>query len=278
MPGSPAAWLPGIFYWVWHSYALPGIFFRVGGSGLRPTLAAGFCCRQFSGYNLGMTKYLQFFLALGWSVAGVAAVQDLRQLEQQAKLFIAAEDGNSSFQYLPGRADPRLRLPACVQLPTAGWPAGQRAPFGAVELACANQGWRVLIPVTASEVSMGYATTRPLRAGDVLQLSDVKLVRITNRALLAQSVRDPAFVVGKAVRSAVPADSLLRENQLRLPIVVKMNQPVRVVVLGNGFSLGSDAIALGNAAVGERLNVRVSSGKVISGVVAEDLTIQISAP
>ena len=75
-----------------------------------------------------------------------------------------------------------------------------------------------------------------LRAGEVLQTGDIKLMPVSNRALALQAVRDPALIVGKALRSTLPAGSLLRESQLRLPLVIKTNQPVRVLVQGSGFN------------------------------------------
>lgn len=225
-----------------------------------------------------MRNPLLYGLLLLSLFASAAGMQDLRQLEQVATAFAEAEAGSDGFRYQVGKADPRLRLPACVQPPTVAWPGGQKPPFTALELACAAQGWRILLPVTASQLSVGYVTTRQLRAGEVLQEGDIKLMPVSNRALALQAVRDPALIVGKALRSTLPAGSLLRESQLRLPLVIKTNQPVRVLVQGSGFAIGSDAVALGNAAVGERLNVRVPSGKVISGVVQEDLSVLIAAP
>lgn len=225
-----------------------------------------------------MNRFLLFSLLCLYSVAGSAAgVQDMRALERIAKTFAAGDDGSSGFQYQAGNADLRLRLPACTQTPEAAWPAA-KPPYQAVALSCGEQGWRVLIPVTATANSTGYAATRQLRAGTVVQAGDIKLIHINNRSLALQAVRDPSLIVGKAVRSTVAADSLLRENQLQAPIVVKMNQPLRAVVEGDGFSIAGDAIALGNAAVGERVNVRVSSGKVVSGIVREDLTVLLNAP
>lgn len=258
-----------------------GLFLVRCASPLFAALAAGnrFCMLGWRGYNGRMMRNpLLYGLLLLSLFASAAGMQDLRQLEQVATAFAEAEAGSDGFRYQVGKADPRLRLPACAQPPTAGWPGGQKPPFTALELACAAQGWRILLPVTASQLSVGYVTTRQLRAGEVLQAGDIKLMPVSNRALALQAVRDPALIVGKALRSTLPAGSLLRESQLRLPLVIKTNQPVRVLVQGSGFVIGSDAVALGNAAVGERLNVRVPSGKVISGVVQEDLSVLIAAP
>ncbi|MBP7582370.1 MAG: flagellar basal body P-ring formation protein FlgA, partial [Vogesella sp.] len=65
---------------------------------------------------------------------------------------------------------------------------------------------------------------------------------------------------------------------LRLPYVVKMNQPVRLQAKGDGFVIGSDATALGNAGVGERVNVRAGNGKVVSGIVEPDGSVSVFVP
>lgn len=206
-----------------------------------------------------------------------AGMQDLRQLEQLAAGFIATASDGGAFRYQPGRIDPRLSLPACPVSVKAGWPAGQ-PPFRALALECPALGWRVMLPLTATELSMAYVSTRQLKSGDVVQLNDIKLAPVTNRALLLQAIKDPLLIVGKAVRSTLPEGSLLRESQLQAPIVVKMNQPVRVLVVGGGFNVGSDAMSLSNGAIGDRVNVRVPSGKVISGVVQPDLSIYVQMP
>jgi len=91
-------------------------------------------------------------------------------------------------------------------------------------------------------------------------------------------LRDLQQVLGKMIDATVPAGALLQGAQLRVPYVVKMNQPVRLLARGEGFAVGSDAIALGNAGVGERVNVRVGSGKVVSAVVEDDGTVSVNVP
>ena len=93
-----------------------------------------------------------------------------------------------------------------------------------------------------------------------------------------QGLRDLQQVLGKMIDATVPAGALLQGAQLRVPYVVKMNQPVRLLARGEGFAVGSDAIALGNAGVGERVDVRVGSGKVVSAVVEDDGTVSVNVP
>ena len=221
-------------------------------------------------YGLGLC-----LLSFGLQAAGV---QDLRQLELKATTFLRETQEGGAYRYEAGKADSRVRLPACSTPLNAAWPPGQVAPFRALLLECPALGWRVMLPLTATELSMAYVSARQLKSGDVVQLNDIRLAPVTNRALLLQAIKDPLLIVGKAVRSTLPEGSLLRESQLQAPIVVKMNQPVRVLVVGGGFNVGSDAMSLSNGAIGDRVNVRVPSGKVISGVVQPDLSIYVQMP
>jgi len=120
-------------------------------------------------------------------------------------------------------------------------------------------------------------TTRLVRSGEVLQAADIRLAAI-NRNQTSQGLRDVQLVIGRMVTATLPAGTVLQGGQLRLPYVVKMNQPVRLQAKGDGFVIGSDATALGNAGVGERVNVRAGNGKVVSGIVEPDGSVSVFVP
>ena len=44
---------------------------------------------------------------------------------------------------------------------------------------------------------------------------------------------------------------------------------------GDGFAVSSDGVALGNAGAGERVNIRVANGKVVSALVEPDGAVSI---
>lgn len=51
---------------------------------------------------------------------------------------------------------------------------------------------------------------------------------------------------------------------------------VQVQVQGLGFSINSEGKAMGNAAVGQSVRVRMASGQIVSGVAGEDGVIYIA--
>lgn len=222
-----------------------------------------------------MNRYVFVFL-MGLGLP-VLAAEPLRVPERAAQMFLQAERGADGYDYrlLPARQ--KTQMPACPQALVAAWPTGSSAPRNAVEVSCQDLGWSLRLPVQASELPVAVVATRLLRRGEVLTAADVRLAPIA-RNQQAQGLRDLQQVLGKMIDATVPAGALLQGAQLRAPYVVKMNQPVRLLARGEGFAVGSDAIALGNAGVGERVNVRVGSGKVVSAVVEDDGTVSVNVP
>lgn len=222
-----------------------------------------------------MKQFFLFLLCCCLLPSALAAVQDTRQLEQAADRFLQAQQGKDGFAYqlrLPARMP---QMPRCEQPLQAAWPAGDARPQRNVLLSCPTLGWSLSLPLDATELQQVLVTTRLIRAGEVLQAGDIRFAGISNRAQLRQGLTDERLVIGQMVRSTMPAGVMLTSNQLRSPYLVRMNQPVRVLVRGDGFTVSSDGVALGNAGAGERVNIRVANGKVVSALVEADGAVSI---
>jgi len=82
-------------------------------------------------------------------------------------------------------------------------------------------------------------------------------------------------VIGKVTKTAVSGGTPLRSDQLRAAAVVVQGQQVRVVFSGAGFNVSSEGRALGNAGVGEPVQVRSASGKLLKGIVTGPGVVQV---
>jgi flagella basal body P-ring formation protein FlgA len=58
--------------------------------------------------------------------------------------------------------------------------------------------------------------------------------------------------------------------------VVQQGQSVRLVSNGNGFSVSSEARAIGNAAEGQVVQVRTPAGAVVSGTARAGGLVEVS--
>lgn len=206
----------------------------------------------------------------------MAATQNLAVLEQAARRFVEQELRYRPATFTLGRLDARLALPACEQ-PLVGWSPGT-SPSGnaSLDLSCPGAGWSLRLPVVIAEKRVGVVATRPLKAGEVLTPADVRLAEM-NSPVLGQNVLNRLDqAIGQGMKSSVPAGAWLRSFMLQQPDVVRTNQRVRVVAQGDGFAVNAEGTARGNAAAGEPVRVRMSSGRVVSGVAQDDGSVRVS--
>ncbi len=224
-----------------------------------------------------MNRHILLLLPAWLLLAASVLAAEVRLPEKAAATFLQAQKGDDGYAYRLAVQRQKAPMPNCPQDLQAGWPAGSTGPRSYVEVSCATSGWTLRLPVLASELPLALVTTRLVRSGEILQSGDIRLAAI-NRNQVSQGLRDPQQVLGRMLTATVPVGTVLQGGQLRVPYVVKMNQPVRLQAKGDGFVIGSDGTALGNAGVGERVNVRVGNGKVVAGVVEQDGSVSVLVP
>ncbi len=84
--------------------------------------------------------------------------------------------------------------------------------------------------------------------------------------LPATILLDAEQALGKTVKIGIAAGQPLRSDQLIAPWAVQVGQTVRTVSRGEGFSVSSEGKALNNAVEGQTVQVRASSGQIVSGI------------
>jgi flagella basal body P-ring formation protein FlgA len=164
--------------------------------------------------------------------------------------------------------DERSRLAACDEMQVSLAPGAR--PWGQVPVGvrCLRpQAWQVYVPATIRVSAPVVVASRALTVGSLVDASDLT-TRIEELTVLPASVlQDPNLAIGRVLASAVPAGSVLRAENLKQVLAVVNGQNVRVVYESATLSVTSDGRALGNAAVGQGVDVRVGSGKTVRGIV-----------
>lgn len=187
-------------------------------------------------------------------------------------------------QALPGKVSvvinplpPSSRLQECTKL-EAFLPTGARL-WGKsnVGIRCTQpQIWSQFVPVTVRVSGDYVATTRPVAAGQVISPEDITIVSGDLTSQPHGIVNDPKGVVGKTSKVALQVGQSLRADQLLMPLVIRTGQTVRIISAGPGFAVSSEGKALGNAMTGQVVQIRLSSGQVVSGVARQDGNAEIS--
>lgn len=169
------------------------------------------------------------------------------------------------------------RLPPCSAHEAYSPPGTRMSGKTHVGVRCLGPNiWSVLVPVQISVTGTYVSTARALAAGQILSAGDLITSTGDLESLPAGIVHESAAAVGKTLRNSLAAGQPLRSNQLVSPIVVRAGQSVRVLSRGAGFAVSSEGKALANAAEGQVVQIRMSSGQTVSGVAKSDGSIEIN--
>ena len=198
---------------------------------------------------------------------GAASVH--AQVAQRVQRHVEEQTAN-----LPGKVqiavtapDERIRLADCesmqVFLPGGARLWGQTS----VGVRClAPQPWQIFVPVSVRVQAAVVISTRPLAAGAAITPADLA-TRTEELTLLPGSVLlDPAQAIGRTLAAGVPGGGVLRAEQFRQAWAVTQGQVVRVVYESSSLSVSAEGKALANAAAGQPVDVRMSSGKTVRGI------------
>ncbi|WP_145537942.1 flagellar basal body P-ring formation chaperone FlgA [Yersinia alsatica] len=168
---------------------------------------------------------------------------------------------------------PQSQWPQCV-MPEITLPTNAR-PWGNISLSVRCDGQRRFIQ-TQVQVSGHYAVAaRQLASGAKITPQDIEMKQGRLDTLPPGALLEPHFAQGAVSLRQINAGQPLTRNMLRRLWLIKAGQDVQVLAQGEGFNVNSNGKAMNNGAIQDNVRVRMASGQIVSGTVAEDGTIRI---
>ncbi|MGK4438734.1 flagellar basal body P-ring formation chaperone FlgA [Yersinia proxima] len=168
---------------------------------------------------------------------------------------------------------PQNQWPQC-EMPEITLPANAR-PWGNISLSVRCDGVRRFIQ-TQVQVSGHYAVAaRQLAAGTKITPQDIDMKKGRLDTLPPGALLEPNFAQGAVSLRQINAGQPLTRNMLRRLWIIKAGQDVQVLAQGEGFNVNSNGKAMNNAAIQDNVRVRMASGQIVSGIVADDGTVRI---
>ena len=224
-----------------------------------------------------MTRFHQllFGTALGLVASTAPALADPQnpaEIGRAVDALIHAQTRES-----PGRIeisrpeiDSHLRLQQCAELEAFLPPGAKLWGNSTVGVRCAApERWSIFVPVRVRVWANVVVTMRPLSRGQTLTGGDLGTQELDLAQLRPGIITDAQRAAGRVMNISVPGGTPLRADMLRAVPVVLQGETVRVVFGGKGFQVSSEARALANAGVGEAVEVRTATGKLLKGIVRE---------
>lgn len=217
-------------------------------------------------------------LAAASAPGAAVPLEDPRRIEAEVESFVRDHTA-----HLPGKVEIELgRLETVAQLP----PCNRLEPFlppgrrlwgkSIVGIKCQDTaGWSVQVPVTVRVIAPVVTTARPLARRQVLSAADLARHTLDMTQLPLGLLTEFDQALGKRTVAALAAGTPLRGDMLTAPAAVSQGETVRLVYSGNSFRITGEARALSDAALGEKVQVRTASGKVLRGVAVEKGVVQV---
>ena len=203
-------------------------------------------------------------LLLGLTLANAALAGDA---DKALEAFVRAQVGPDHrvevrFGELPQgtRLAPCQRIEPFLPYGTRLW---GRSRLGVKCVAGAN--WMVMLPVMVRVFGQALVAARPIRANGPVAPEDFTTTEVELSAVTGQPVTDPSITVGQMATRPLRAGDMLMSHHLRVKPTISAGDPVRIRVLGEGFTVQASGVALAAGTDGQSLRVRTTSGKVLMG-------------
>mgnify|MGYP000034090061 CR=1 FL=1 len=204
---------------------------------------------------------------------------------QSSPLYGTLEDFlRTQTQGLPGKVsftikplDSRTQLSPCEAfepfLPQGGKLWGKTT----VGMRCLGpSNWTIYIPVQVSVTGNYLVAVRNLAGGSIVTPADISVRNGDLSTLPTSILTDQTQAIGKTLKNGVAGGQPLRGDLLIAPWAVQQGQNVKTVSHGPGFSVSSDGKALNNAADGQVVQVRTTSGQTVSGIARTGGIVEVS--
>lgn len=177
-----------------------------------------------------------------------------------------------------GELDSRLRLAPCARVEPYLPPGSKLWGRTRLGLRCVQgaTNWNVFLPVTVKAFGPAWVLVGNVAPGAPLTASDAVEAEVDWAAEAAPVVASPELWVGQVASRQLVAGQALRQSMLRAPHLFRAGAQVKVVARGPGYAVSAAGQALTAAGAGETVRVRMDNGRIVSGLVSENGTIEVA--
>lgn len=213
-----------------------------------------------------------------WAQNQTPQWQDTKILDQKVVGFLKTQSAGS-----PGKVeisanpiDKNLKLSHCPS-PQVFFPSNSKA-WGktTIGIQCGQPNpWNIYVEANVSIIGDYVVAANHLTQGQSLTSNDLMLQKGDLTTLPTGFFTDTSVAVGRVARVSLASGSVMKQEMLKMPIVVAQGQNVRVNGIGQGFSVSTEGQALTNAVEGELVRVRVPNGTIISGTAKNNGQIEV---
>ena len=206
--------------------------------------------------------------------AGV--LDEVRGLALEQATTTAAH--GARIEVVVGALDPRLRLAPCDRIEPF-LPAGMRLwGRSRIGLRCkeGRTAWNVYLPIVVKVWGRALVVPAGAAAGSVLAEGDLEEAEVDLAEEFTAAFFDRKLVVGRTLAQALRPGQAVRQAHIKSRQWFAAGETVKVVAVGDGFSLEGVGQALTNGIEGQPAKVRTENGRVVTGIPTADRRLELT--
>jgi flagella basal body P-ring formation protein FlgA len=174
--------------------------------------------------------------------------------------------GLGSVEVAVGQLDPRLQLAPCQRIEPYVLPGTRLWGRTAIGVRCVEgAGWAVSLPITVTVRGRAVVVGEPLAAGASPATASLRIEEAELTREPGTPVTDPAQLVGKTLTRPLSPGQVIRVEHLRVAQTVAPGDPIRIQMVGQGFSIQAEGQALAGGGDGQTIRVRTENGRILAG-------------
>jgi len=207
--------------------------------------------------------------------------ENLPSIEQRVLKFLKNHPGVAPDSKLEiSLVDAPANLPACQEVSTY-LPGNPIKVTGTVRVAVRCQApttWLLYVTAKILTLQKYWVWADDVPSGTVLTGQELTERSAWTDQAPAGAVSDLNFFIGKTLKQNTTKGSLATTSLIKIAPVIAAGQAVKITVNGNGFKISTDGRALSSALPGQSIQVKMSTGQLVSGVAAADGSVEIWRP
>jgi flagella basal body P-ring formation protein FlgA len=136
--------------------------------------------------------------------------------------------------------------------------------------------WVVYGSANITEAQTVFKLKTDLAAGHLISSDDLTSAKMFQHTPTAGLNTESVPFVGRTLATALPAGTTLQLSHTKTSWLIKGGQTVTVYSQGPAFRISSEAQAVGNAVAGQAIQLRTTSGKMLSGQVLPEGAVELA--
>ena len=188
-------------------------------------------------------------------------------LEKEIFRFVQSSPAINGLRVQLELVDPNVTVPACVggSVQISAQPGARIWGRTMLQLRCAKAGWMVNVPFNIRVFGNYVVASQYLPAGQKLEPSDIRVIEGELSTLPDDVLRTPKNAYDRVLSRSLQMGSPVGLNDLKESSVIKVGDPIRLILKGKDFEVSGEGVAQTAGMIGDMVRVRLADGQVLQG-------------